>query len=103
MVPLNGRLGTSDVQLLIAFLFWRESMKQDQTGTFPAGKLGDAQDSSPYGATLDGDGHWETPTPGGTLTLSTDDATGATGTVDIKLASGTRTIAVAGSWRCVKP
>ena len=78
-------------------------MKHEQTGTYPAGRLGDAQDSSPYGAALDGDGHWETPTPGGTMTLSTDNATGASGAVDIKLTMGDKIVAVAGSWRCVKP
>ena len=102
-VPLNARLGSKDLQLLLAFIFWRVNMKHEQTGTYPAGRLGDAQDSSPYGAALDGDGHWETPTPGGTMTLSTDNATGASGAVDIKLTMGDKIVAVAGSWRCVKP
>jgi hypothetical protein len=102
-VPLNGRVGSNAVQFLVVFNFWFQSMKQDQPGTYPAGKLGDAQDSSPYGATLDGFGHWETQTPGGSMTLSTDDATGASGTLDIKLALGAKSFAVAGSWRCVRP
>jgi hypothetical protein len=88
--------------LLIAFRFFRDNLTHDQPGTYAAGKLGDAQDSSSYGATLDGDGHWETPTPGGSMTLSTDDATGASGNVDIKLTDGVKTLAVTGSWHCVK-
>ena len=102
-MPINAREGSSDVQLLIAFRFFLLGMTQDKPGTYAAGRLGDAQDSSAYGATLDGNGHWETPTPGGSMTLSTDDANGATGTLDIKLALGNKTIAVAGSWRCVRP
>jgi hypothetical protein len=102
-LPLNERVGSQAVQLLIAFRFFRENLTTDRLGTYAAGRLGDAQDSSSYGASLDGFGHWETPTPGGSMTLSTDDAKGASGTLDIKLALGAKTIAVAGSWRCVRP
>ena len=102
-LPLNARIASKDVQLLIVFSFWLAGMSHDQPGTYAAGKLGDAADSSSYGATLDGFGHWETPTPGGSMTLSTDDAAGATGALDIKLTLGAKTLAVAGSWRCVKP
>jgi hypothetical protein len=102
-VPLNARVGSTAVQFLVDFDFWIQSMKHDQPGTYPAGRLGDAQDSTPYGATLDGNGHWETPTPGGSMTLSTDDTAGASGSLDIKLTMGDKTIAVAGTWRCVRP
>jgi hypothetical protein len=102
-VPVNARLGSKAVQLLVAFRFFREGMKQDQPGTYGAGRLGEEPTSRSYGVTLDGYGHWETPTPGGSMTLSTDDAAGASGTLDIKLTDGARTFAVAGSWRCVKP
>jgi hypothetical protein len=102
-VPLNARIGSTPVQLVVVFNFWVQRMKHDQPGTYPAGKLRDAQDSSPYGATLDGDGHWETPTPGGSMTLATDDAAGASGTLDIKLTLGDKTFAVAGTWHCVRP
>jgi hypothetical protein len=102
-VPLNALIGSKAVQLLIAFSFDQGGMSHNQPGTYVAGKLGDASNSSPYGASLDGYGHWDTPTPGGSMTLSTDDAAGATGALDIKLTLGARTIAVAGSWRCVKP
>jgi len=103
LVPINGTRGSDSIQFLVAFRFFREGLQQDQTGTYAAGRLGDAQDSSSYGASLDGFGHWETPTPGGSMTLSTDDASGASGTVDIKLALGDKTIAVAGSWHCLRP
>ena len=102
-LPLNARIGSNAVQLLVAFRFFRDNLTHDRLGTYAAGRLGDAQDSSSYGASLDGFGHWETPTPGGSMTLSTDDAKGASGTLDIKLALGAKTIAVAGSWRCVRP
>jgi hypothetical protein len=101
-LPLNARVGSKAVQLLIAFRFFRDNLTHNQPGTYAAGKLGDAQDSSSYGASLDGDGHWETPTPGGSMTLSTDDANGASGNVDIKLTQGVKTFSVAGSWHCVK-
>jgi hypothetical protein len=102
-LPLNALIGSKAVQLLVAFRFFRDGMSHDQPGTYAAGRLGDAQDSSSYGATLDGYGHWETPTPGGSMTLSADDAAGASGAIDIKLTLAARTFAVAGSWRCVKP
>ena len=72
-------------------------LKHDLTGTFSAGRLGDEPDSTPYGATMDGSGHWVTPTPGGSMTLSRDDGSGAAGTLDIKLANGNQTVAVAGA------
>lgn len=100
--PLNARIGSTAVQLLLAFRFFRDGMKQDQAGTYIAGKLGDAPDSSSYGASLDGAGHWETPTPGGEMTLSTDDASGAAGSVQIKLSDSVKTFTVSGTWRCVK-
>jgi hypothetical protein len=103
VVPLNASIGANPAQLLIVFRFSLAGLQQDQPGTYAAGRLGDAQDSTLYGVTLDGDGHWETPTPGGTLTLSTDDAAGASGSLDIKLTLGDKTIAVAGTWRCVRP
>ena len=103
IVPLNASIGANPAQLLIAFRFFLAGLQHDQPGTYAAGRLGDAQDSSLYGATLDGGGHWETPTPGGTMTLSTDDAAGASGSLDIKLTLGDKTIAVAGTWRCVRP
>jgi hypothetical protein len=37
------------------------------------------------------------------MTLSTDDAAGASGTLDIKLMMGDKTVAVSGTWRCVRP
>jgi hypothetical protein len=101
-MPLNAHVGSNAVQLLVAFRFFREGMNHDQPGTYAAGKLGDEQTSRSYGATLDGYGHWETPTPGGSMTLSTEDAAGASGALDIKLTLGARTLAVVGSWRCVK-
>lgn len=100
--PLNARIGSTAVQLLLAFRFFREGMTQDQPGTYTAGKLGDAPDSTAYGASLDGAGHWETPTPGGAMTLSTDDATGAAGSIQIKLTDSVKTVTVSGTWRCVK-
>ena len=101
-LPLNARIGSKAVQLLIAFRFFRENLTNDQPGTYAAGRLGEEADSLSYGASLDGTGHWETPTPGGFVTLSAEDASGASGTVDIKLTDGVRTFAVVGSWRCVK-
>ena len=100
--PLNARIGSTAVQLLLAFRFFRDGMKQDQPGTYTAGRLGDAPGSSSYGASLDGAGHWETPTPGGAMTLSNDDATGAAGSVQIKLTDSVKTFTVSGTWRCVK-
>ncbi len=102
-LPLNARIDSKAVQLLVAFRFFREGLKHDQLGTYAAGRLGEESDSLSYGATLDGFGHWETPTPGGSMTLSTDDAAGASGTLDIKLTDGVRTFAITGSWRCVEP
>lgn len=104
LVPLNARLGSRAVQLIFVFSFWREGMKQDQPGIYAAGKLGDGTEpgGGPYGATLDGDGHWETATPAGSMTLSTDDAGGASGAVDLKLTNGAKSVAVAGTWRCVR-
>ena len=102
-VPLNARIGSKAVQLFIAFRFFRDNLAHDRLGTYPAGRLGEEHDSSSYGVSLDGFGHWETPTPGGSMTLSTDNAKGASGALDIKLALGAETIAVAGSWRCVRP
>jgi len=89
--------------LLIAFRFFRENLTREQPGTYVAGKLGSEAGSSPYGASLDGFGHWETPTQGGSMILSTDDATGAAGTIDIKLTMGDKAVAVSGSWRCSRP
>jgi hypothetical protein len=102
-VPINGRIGSNAAQLLFVFRFFRDNLTHEQTGTYSAGRLGDEQDSSSYGASLDGFGYWETPTPGGSMTLSTDDVNGAAGTVDIKLAMGGKTFAVVGSWHCVRP
>ena len=102
-LPLNARVGSKAVQLLIAFRFFRENLTREQPGTYVAGKLGSEADSSSYGASLDGFGHWETPTQGGSMILSTDDATGAAGTIDIKLTMGDKALAVAGSWRCSRP
>jgi hypothetical protein len=102
VVPLNARVGSTAVQLLIAFSFWQQGAKTNEPGTYAAGRLGDAADSTHFGATLDGFGHWETPTPGGSMTLATDTAAAASGSVDIKLTSGNKTLAVAGSWHCVK-
>ena len=101
-MPLNARVGSTAVQLLIVYSFWQQGFKTNQPGTYAAGKLGDAADSTNYGATLDGFGHWETPTPGGSMTLAADTAAAASGSVDIKLTSGNKTLAVAGSWHCVK-
>lgn len=102
-LPLDARIASNPAQLLVAFRFFRDGLTRDQTGTYAAGRLGDAQDSTSYGASLDGYGHWETPTPGGTMTLSTDDAAGASGALDIKLTLGDKTVAVTGTWRCVRP
>ena len=102
-VPINASVGAKAAQLLVVFRFFRENLTHDQPGTYAAGRLGDEQDSSSYGASLDGVGHWETPTPGGSMTLSTDDAAGASGTLDIKLMMGDKTLAVSGTWRCVRP
>lgn len=37
------------------------------------------------------------------MTLSTDDAAGASGALDIKLTLADKTVAVTGTWRCVRP
>ena len=100
--PLNARLGSNSVQLLVAFRFFREHISHDQPGTYLAGKLGEGADSKSFGVTLDGLGHWETPTPGGSMTLTAEDAAGASGALDVKLTDGTRTFALGGSWRCAK-
>ena len=103
VVPINARIGSSAAQLLVVFRFFRENLTREQPGTYVAGKLGEEADSGSYGALLDGFGHWETPTQGGSMILSTDDATGAAGTIDIKLTMGDKTLAVSGTWRCVRP
>jgi hypothetical protein len=103
VVPINARIGSSAAQLLVVFRFFRENLTREQPGTYVAGKLGEEADSSSYGASLDGFGHWETPTQGGSMILSTDDASGAAGTIDIKLTMGDKAIAVSGTWRCVRP
>lgn len=102
VVPINARLGSKAVELLITFRFFRANLTQDQPGTYAAGKLGEELDSLNYGVSFDGDGHWATPTPGGSMTLSSEDAAGASGTIAVKLTDGLKTFAVAGSWRCVK-
>jgi hypothetical protein len=96
-LPLNARVGSIPVQLYIAF-------HKDTLGEFAAGPLGDNESfSSSQGVTLDGIGHWVTPANGGSMTLVADDATSASGALDVKLMSGSQTIAVKGVWRCVKP
>src|SRR5437879_2912578 len=40
-VPLNARIGLTPVQFVVVFNFWVQSMKHDQPGTYPAGRLGD--------------------------------------------------------------
>jgi hypothetical protein len=102
VVPINALAGSTAVELLITFRFFRANMTQDQPGTYAAGKLGEEEDSLDNGVTLDGIGHWETPTPGGSMTLSAEDAAGASGNLDVKLTYGVKTVAVTGSWRCVK-
>jgi hypothetical protein len=102
VVPISAHVGSSAVQPLIVFRFFRENLKTEQLGTYPAGRQGEESNSLSYGATLDGIGHWETPSPGGSMTLSTDDATGASGSVDIKLTDGKQTLAISGSWRCAR-
>jgi hypothetical protein len=102
-VPINASVAANAAQLVMVFRFFRENLTHDQPGIYAAGRLGDEQDSSSYGASLDGAGHWETPTPGGSMTLSTDDAAGAAGTIDIKLTMGDKAVAVSGTWRCVRP
>jgi len=95
--PINLRVGSMPVQLLIAF-------GDDKPETVAAGKLGDDPTSTPNGATLDGIGHWETTTNGGgSMTIAADNATSASGSVDIHLASEKGRFSVNGSWRCVKP
>lgn len=102
VVPINALLGSKAIELLITFRFFRANLTKDQPGTYAAGKPGEESDSLDYGVTLDGDGHWETPTPGGSMTLSAEDAAGASGTIAVKLTDGLKTFDVAGSWRCVK-
>jgi hypothetical protein len=95
--PINLRVGSTPVQLLFAF-------SDDKTETVSAGKLGDDPTSTPDGATLDGLGHWETTTNGGgSMTIAADDATSASGSVDVNLSSEKGRFSVSGSWRCVKP
>ena len=96
--PLNAQVASRPVQLLIVF-------GSQQLGELPAGPLGDNEKSStPQGVTLDGTGHWGTPTPpgGGTMSLAADDAAGASGSLHIKLTSGAHEIDVNGTWRCMK-
>jgi hypothetical protein len=93
-VPINARLGSKPIQLLIVF-------DKPEPGAYTAGLLGDPG-LSPQGATLDGLGHWNTPENGGSMSLSAD-ATSASGALDIKLTSGAKNTHVKGSWRCVKP
>ena len=92
--PLNARMGAKPVQLLIGFL-------HEQTGTYQAGVLGDEQGRDPQGVALDGLGHWNSTS--GSMSLDSDDASGAGGTIDVVLTSGTQTIHAKGTWRCVKP
>jgi hypothetical protein len=96
-VPINARVGNTDALILFAF-------SSTRPGTYPAGRLGDDPATrTDQGATFDAGAHWETPTPGGSMTLATNDATGASGTVDVKLALLAQTFAVKGTWRCVWP
>jgi hypothetical protein len=96
-MPLNAKVGSTAVQLNIAY-------RKATLGALTAGPLGDNEAfSGDQGVTFEGIGHWSTPVNGGTMTLSTFDAASASGSVDVKLTSGSRSIAVKGSWRCVKP
>jgi hypothetical protein len=94
-VDLQGRLGSADIQFLIAF-------DPGNPGTYAAGTLGDSATSSLYGATLDGAGHWQNPQSGGSMTVTTNDSGGASGSVGMTLVNGSQTMAVKGAWRCVK-
>jgi len=93
-VDLNARLGAKNIQFLIAF-------GHGDPGSYPAGTLGDASSSSLDGATLDGDGHWQTPAQAGTMTVATHDKQHASGSIDITLTYAAMSTHVSGTWQCI--
>jgi len=93
-VDLNARLGAKAIQFLIAF-------GHGDPGSYPAGTLGDASSSSLDGATLDGDGHWQTPAQAGTMIVATHDKQGASGSIDITLTLAAKSAHVSGTWQCI--
>lgn len=95
-LPLNAKVGPHAVQLWFGWL-------RDSVGTFSAGPPGDEPSSSFNGATLDGLGHWVSPDGAGTMTIAVDDAKGGSGSLALKLVSGSKTFSVQGTWACVKP
>jgi hypothetical protein len=95
---IGARVGSDPVQLLVVF-----ELVTVETGTYPAGSIGDEPTSSSTGVTLDGIGHWQTQANGGTMTLKEYGKTAASGSVDAALTNGTHAIHVTGSWRCHFP
>ena len=93
-VDLDFRLGAKAIQFLIAF-------GHGDPGSYPAGTLGDESSSSLDGATLDGDGHWQTPVQAGTMTVAKHDKQGASGSIDITLKLAPKSAHVSGTWQCI--
>jgi hypothetical protein len=93
-VDLNASLGAKAIQFLIAF-------GHGDPGSYPAGTLGDASESSLDGVTLDGDGHWQTPAHAGTMIVAKHDKQGASGSIDIALRSDAKSAHVSGTWQCI--
>jgi hypothetical protein len=95
---IDARVEATAVQLLIVFF-------DTKPGIYPGGRLGDEPTSTSEGATLDGPGvgHWETHDGAGPMTLSVYDSASASGSLNVILSSGTETLRVSGTWRCVKP
>ena len=79
------------------------SLPVDAVGTYPVGPGGYSA-TTPGEVTMDGIGHWDS-TLGGSIDVVIDSAAGASGTVSAQLrAEGDpSTLAVSGSWSCVKP
>ena len=95
--PIAARIGTSTVQLLVIF-----EIDPVQQGTYAAGSIGDESASSQTGVTLDGIGHWQTESGGGTMSITTYDPTSAAGAVSATLVSGARSFRVNGTWSCAR-
>jgi hypothetical protein len=94
--PISAKAASQMVQLLL-------SLPVDKAGSYPVGPGGYSA-TTPGEVTFDGIGHWDS-LLGGSIDVLTDDSDAATGTVSAQLRTegDARTLAVSGSWRCLKP
>ena len=86
----------------------RIAFGNDHLGTFTVTPIGDEPELDQQGVTFIGAGSWSSPAGGGTLTILVEEAPSlssvgrVSGSMDVRLTSGTGRAEVKGAWACFK-